>query len=155
MSSGLLNLVDQTVRECDHSYHELIASSAQEVDKASLELVKKTLVNCQREVRRLFSEARPAEQEPLEDFLNAVRSADRSRRVLAGLVGNRALYTRRRSAAAAAKDFDAMEDRFDEFMTALNVVSERGRALKLAMGRPQARVQRRGEIKMVIDDEAS
>ncbi|MEV7140894.1 hypothetical protein [Streptomyces tauricus] len=47
-----------------------------------------------------------------------------------------------------------MEDRFDKFMKDLDTVIEQGAALRAVLQQPQARVQRRGEIKMVIDDEA-
>ncbi|MGN9820278.1 hypothetical protein ACTMUQ_33685 [Streptomyces sp. SD11] len=155
MRPELLNLVDETSTRCDDSWSDLLGSSAQEVQSTSLDVVKAILVKCQREARSLVSEATHQEKEPLRKFLEAVRSADKSRRVLAGLVAQRDQFIRRRSASAAVKDLEAMEGRFDEFVKDLYAVRSRGVELLAVLKRPQARVQRRGEIRVVIDDEAS
>lgn len=132
----------------------MLGRSAQEIEPDSLDAMKKAFVDCQREARGLSTGVKPAAQAHLQALLEAVRSADKSRRVLAGLVAHREQFTRRRSASAAAKDFEAMEDRLDEFMEDLNTVIKRGAALKTVLKRSEARVQRPREIKVVIDDEA-
>ncbi|MFE9444232.1 hypothetical protein ACFYO2_35795 [Streptomyces sp. NPDC006602] len=153
MSSALVKLVGDTIVACEQGWSALLGRSAQEIEPDSLDAMKKAFVDCQREARGLSAGVKPAAQAALGTFLEAVRSADKSRRVLAGLVAQRERFTRR-SASAAARDFEAMEDRLDSFMEDLNTVTKEGNALKVVLKRSEARVQRPREIKVVIDDEA-
>ncbi|MFF7446003.1 MULTISPECIES: hypothetical protein [unclassified Streptomyces] len=148
-----MKLVVATTKACEDGWEALLGRSAQEIEPDSLETVKEAFVDCQKEARGLSAGVTPAAQDDLAAFLKAVRSADKSRRVLAGLVAQRERFTRR-SASAAARDFEAMEDRLDSFMEDLKTVAKRGKALQGVLKRSEARVQRPREIKIVIDDEA-